>query len=54
MQAIVSVVLDSDDELQSIHTENTHFTFLRKSNIYLVSVSSIPLETTSITKLQLT
>lgn len=54
MQAIVSVVLDSDDELQSIHTSNTHFTFLRKGNIYLVSVSSIPLETAPITKLQLT
>lgn len=54
MQAIVSVVLDSDDELHSIHTGNTHFTFLRKGNLLLVSVSHIPMETTPLAKLQLT
>ncbi len=53
MQAIVSVVIDADDELQSIHTDNTHFTFLRKGNILLVSVSQVPSETVIITTLQL-
>lgn len=42
MQALVSVVLDSDDEIQSIHTSSTHFTFLHRENLLLVSVSQIP------------
>lgn len=45
MQAIVSFVLDTEDEIQSIHTSNTHFTFLRKGNILLVSVSQVPANT---------
>lgn len=52
MQAIVSFVLDTDDEIQSIHTSNTHFTFLRKGNILLVSVSQVPADT-ELTTLQL-
>lgn len=53
MQAIVSVVLDSEDEIQSINTSNTRFTFLRKGPILLVSVSQIPSDDFDISILQL-
>lgn len=53
MQAIVSVVQDSEDELQSIHTSDTTFTFLRKDNILLVSVSRIPTDSVTTTTMQL-
>lgn len=53
MQAIVSVVLDSNDEIHSINTPNSQFTFLQKGPILLVSVSKIPSDSFELSILQL-